>query len=167
MEKPWVLTKTQLRERCLVRTGLSPGMIPRICEMQTSSASSIDNRHHGRFQEGQSLDSKGKRCANLSRILYLRWVRMPLMIIGRAWKPHPFNYKNGTELGFDYHADKKAWITKVLFVDWLRRLHWFIGQTLGQKISFVLDNYSANGKRDFFPNLQHVHIEYLPPKHYK
>lgn len=54
-------------------------------------------------------------------------------------------------------------MTKVLFVDWPGRLNRFIGQTPRQEIFLLLDNCSVHYEKDYFPNLQHVHVEYLPP----
>ena len=39
----------------------------------------------------------------------------PPFIIGHAHKPQCFERKDGSDLGFDYHWNKKAWMTGVLF----------------------------------------------------
>ena len=36
--------------------------------------------------------------------------RIPLMIIASALKPRAFKKKTGKQWGFDYHANKKAWM---------------------------------------------------------
>lgn len=89
--------------------------------------------------------------------------RMPLMIIGTAVRPRPFKGKFGSELGFDYHANRKAWMTKELFFAWLKRLDLYIGRTPGRKILLLLDNCSAHGKKEEMPPLHNVRVEFLPP----
>jgi DDE superfamily endonuclease./Tc5 transposase DNA-binding domain. len=39
----------------------------------------------------------------------------PLFTIGYARKPHCFNKRNDTDFGFDYHWNKKAWMTGLIF----------------------------------------------------
>ena len=41
--------------------------------------------------------------------------KLPLFFIGKAAKPRCFRKKTGTELGFHYRNNKKAWMTMVLF----------------------------------------------------
>ena len=41
-----------------------------------------------------------------------------LIIIGSSWKPSAFKKNTGTQLGFDYHANKKAWMTAEFFTGW-------------------------------------------------
>lgn len=54
-----------------------------------------------------------------------------LMVIGRARRPRPFGRKSGKKLGFDYRANRKAWMTKYLFFLWLEPFDLYIGQTSG------------------------------------
>jgi len=89
--------------------------------------------------------------------------KMPLMVIGSALNPRPFKKKSGQELGFDYHANKKAWMTTVLFCEWLRRLDRYVGRTAGRKILLLIDNCSAHGKKETMPALRNVRVEFLPP----
>lgn len=41
--------------------------------------------------------------------------KLPLFFIGKAARPRCFRKKTGTELGFYYRNNKKAWMTAVLF----------------------------------------------------
>lgn len=41
--------------------------------------------------------------------------RMPLMIVGKAARPRPFERSSGADLGFDYHHIIMACMTKRLF----------------------------------------------------
>ena len=61
----------------------------------------------------------GRKCEKV-RLTYLACCyadgseRLPLMCIGKAKKPRCFKKQEGQQLGFDYHANKKAWITSAL-----------------------------------------------------
>ena len=50
-----------------------------------------------------------------------------------------------------------------LFHGWLQRLDQYIGRTPGRKILLLLDDCSAHGKKESLPELQNVHVEFLPP----
>ena len=89
--------------------------------------------------------------------------RFPLMVIGRAQRPRAFKGKYGAELGIDYHFNTKAWMTRALFFDWLRRLDNFIGRTTGRKIILFLDNCAAHGTVLTLPTLHNVEVYFLPP----
>lgn len=89
--------------------------------------------------------------------------KMPLMIIGSALNPRAFKKKSGQELGFDYHANKKAWMNAPLFFSWLQRLDQFIGRQEGRKILLLIDNCSAHGTADSLPPLRNVRVQFLPP----
>jgi hypothetical protein len=41
------------------------------------------------------------------------------MIIGKAHKPRAFGKKTGSQLGFYYHNNAKAWMTADLYQEWL------------------------------------------------
>lgn len=43
--------------------------------------------------------------------------KMEMVIIGTAFKPRALQNKTGADLGFDYHANKKAWMTTTLFLN--------------------------------------------------
>lgn len=89
--------------------------------------------------------------------------KFPLMIIGNAERPRPFNRKYGRELGLDYYANKKAWMNMQLFHAWLHRFDAYIGRTPGRKVLLLIDNCSAHGCKSSIPELQNVLVEFLPP----
>lgn len=89
--------------------------------------------------------------------------KFPLMIIGNALRPRPFHGKYGHDLGFDYYANKKAWMTQLLFFAWLGRLDGYIGLTENRKILLMVDNCSAHGSIGVLPPLQNVEVFFLPP----
>eukprot|EP00171_Calliarthron_tuberculosum_P003734 IDg3734t1 len=82
--------------------------------------------------------------------------KFPLMVIGKAKKPRAFRGKTGQELGFDYYNNKKAWMTSVLFFDWLKRFDSYIGKTPGRKAALLLDNASVHGNTQTIPDLHHT-----------
>jgi hypothetical protein len=45
--------------------------------------------------------------------------KLPAFIIGKAHKPRPFKNKTGPQLGFYYRNNAKAWMTAVLYQEWL------------------------------------------------
>ena len=89
--------------------------------------------------------------------------KFELMVIGHAWKPHVFKKKTGAELGFYYHANKKAWMTSTLFYDRLRRFHSYVCSSPGRKVLLLIDNCSAHGTAEMFPEMPNLRIVYLPP----
>lgn len=89
--------------------------------------------------------------------------KLPLTIIGNAERPRAFKKRSGRDLGFDYHWNKKAWMTAEFFFEWLRRLDRYIGRETGRKILLLVDNCSAHGKHNTLPELSNVRVEFLPP----
>lgn len=74
-----------------------------------------------------------------------------------------FRNKSGKELWFDYHANGKLWMTRVLFFDWLKRFYSFIGMKNSRKVLLVLENCTAHGNNDVLPSLRNVKVRFLPP----
>ena len=68
--------------------------------------------------------------------------RKPI-VIGSAWRPRCFAKRAGTALGFDYHANAKAWMTMTLFEGWLTAWDAELGAQ-GRKVLLLLDNFSGH-----------------------
>ena len=49
--------------------------------------------------------------------------KLELLIIGHFEKPRCFQRMSGKQLGFYYRSNKKAWMTRELFQEWLMRFH--------------------------------------------
>lgn len=81
-------------------------------------------------------------------------------IIGHAKKPRCFQKKTGDQLGFYYRSNLKAWMTGVLFREWLCELD---NDMRAQKrnIVLLLDNASAHTTHDM--ELKSVTVVFLPP----
>ena len=45
--------------------------------------------------------------------------KLPPLIIGKAKRPPPFKKKSGEELGFLYRNNSTAWMTAVLYQEWI------------------------------------------------
>ncbi|KAE9047455.1 hypothetical protein PR001_g4203 [Phytophthora rubi] len=81
-------------------------------------------------------------------------------IIGHANKPRCFKKKSGSDLGFYYRSNKKAWMTSVLFIEWLHELDVDMEQQR-RKIVLLLDNASSHTVSTM--NLRAVTVVLLPP----
>ena len=86
-----------------------------------------------------------------------------LMIIGNARKPRAFNNRTGSDLGFDYHANQKAWMTQTLFFDWLKRFDAYVARTSNRKVALLLDNCTPHGSPQTLPELHNVEVIFYRP----
>lgn len=95
--------------------------------------------------------------------------KLPLWIIGKHKNPRCFNAAgvNIERLDCQYRANRKAWMTGSIFIDWLR---WFDNQMNGRKVILIMDNFSAHkvavqeleGLPESF-RLRNTTIAWLPP----
>ena len=74
--------------------------------------------------------------------------------IGHLKQPRAFKNLSPDQLGLQYSANKKAWMTSSLFSSWLASLDCYVGQTPGRHILLILDSCSAH-KRPVKPDSQH------------
>lgn len=88
---------------------------------------------------------------------------MPLMIIGNAEQPRLFHKKYGQELDLDYLLNRKSWMSQKLFYAWLKRLHRYAEAILGRRILPLADSCSAHGRKETFPVLENVRVEFPLP----
>lgn len=80
------------------------------------------------------------------------------LIIGHSANPRCFRGLNPAQLGVDYYFNKKAWMTAVIFIDWLRKLNnKFRAQN--RKILLFIDNCSSHQVID----LTNITLVLLPP----
>lgn len=80
--------------------------------------------------------------------------------IGHYLKPRAFQKKSGSELGLYYRANSKAWMTGILFQEWLLTLDKHMAK-LNRKILMVLDNAPSHVVKDL--QLKSIEICFLPP----
>lgn len=100
-----------------------------------------------RLSNKQQSGVKGKK----DRLTYVFTVnahglekRKPL-VIGKAFKPQAFGGKTGSQLGFQYRNNAKAWMNMEIYQGWL--LEWdrdLQQKTLTQNILLLQDNFSGH-----------------------
>jgi hypothetical protein len=66
--------------------------------------------------------------------------KLPLLIIGKAQKPHAFCNKTGTQLGFQYRANAKAWMTTKLYQEWISNWDQKL-RAKGRHVLLLQDNF--------------------------
>ena len=90
--------------------------------------------------------------------------KLDLFFIGNALQPRAFKKSTAAQLGIQYTANKKAWMTSSLFSSWLQRLDAYVGQTPGRHILLLLDNCSAHGMlQKPLTELHNITLHFLPP----
>lgn len=91
-------------------------------------------------------------CANMDGSQKLK-----LLMIGKSAKPRCF--KNIRSFPVEYRANKKAWMTALLFSEWLLSLNQAMKEEK-RKILLFIDNCAAHNE---IPELSNVKVEFLPP----
>jgi hypothetical protein len=85
-----------------------------------------------------------------------------LLFIGKSKNPRcmkPFK-NDDSSLNTAYEANQKAWMTKLLFNDWLKS---FDGSMDGHKGALLMDNCPAHGTEADLPPLKNTTVIFLPP----
>lgn len=82
--------------------------------------------------------------------------KLPLLIIGKSKRPRCF--KGVKTLPVDYESNTKAWMTRVIFKEWLKKLNKKMKNN-GRKIILFIDNCSAHTD---LPALTNVKVIFLP-----
>lgn len=89
--------------------------------------------------------------------------KLPLWVIGKFKKPRCFKNINVTSLGCVYRNNASAWMTQIIFLEWLRA---FDLRVSGRKVLLILDNFSGHTPVEKIPEhirLRNTTILYLPP----
>jgi hypothetical protein len=96
--------------------------------------------------------------------------KLPMWIIGRHKTPRCFRaagVKDVNALGITWRWNKKAWMTQIVMVDWLR---WFDQQVKGRKVLLLMDNFSSHiaavNELEAMPQglgLENTEVVFLPP----
>lgn len=89
--------------------------------------------------------------------------KFPLWVIGKYLNPRCFKHINRDNLGCQYRANQKAWMTQTLFLEWLQA---FDQHVKDRKVLLLLDNCSAHvpvGQLHNQINLRNTTLHYLPP----
>lgn len=78
--------------------------------------------------------------------------KLPPFIIGKANRPRAFKKKTGGELGFYYRNNTTAWMTTILYQEWLQDWDQKLRQQK-QKILLLQDNFSGHVVPDRLTNI--------------
>ena len=84
--------------------------------------------------------------------------KLPPLIIGKAKMPRAFQNKMGTQLGFYYRHNAKAWMTANLYQEWLRQWDRDLGERR-RKIVLLQDNFSGHIVPDGLQNIRVVNFK--------
>ncbi|KAF8225681.1 DDE-domain-containing protein, partial [Tricholoma matsutake] len=85
--------------------------------------------------------------------------KLPAFIIGKAKKPCAFGNKMGTQLGFYYCNNAKAWMTTALYQEWLQEWDCKL-ERQNWKVLLLQNNFSGH----IIPeNLQNIHVKNYTP----
>ena len=83
--------------------------------------------------------------------------KLEMFVIDKSKKPWCF--KNVKQLPCRYWAQKKSWMTGVLFEDWVRKLDPFF-RAQSRKVALLIDNCPAHPE---IKNLTNIKLIFLPP----
>jgi hypothetical protein len=84
------------------------------------------------------------------------------LVIGNSAKPRCFKNVNLANLHMTYRNNKKAWMTIVLFQEWLQEFDALVGrQHRGQRVLLLIDNCSSHKLDGLI--LRYVDVQFLPP----
>ena len=90
------------------------------------------------------VPGRKKQKARISALFYCNQTgkeKLPIWFIRRAKKPRCFGRIIPANLGFVWRNNTKAWMTGVIFQDWLR---WFDHLMNGRTVLLLMDNFSAH-----------------------
>jgi hypothetical protein len=67
--------------------------------------------------------------------------KLPLLVIGKYENPHYFKNVNRDSFGCKYRSNPKAWMTQVIFLEWLKR---FDARMARRTVLLIMDNCNAH-----------------------
>ncbi len=89
--------------------------------------------------------------------------KLPLWVIGKYKNPRCFKNVNLGSLGCTYRSNAKAWMTQIIFLEWLNAFDLHVAN---HKVLLVLDNYNAHVPLEELLariQLRDTCVLYLPP----
>jgi hypothetical protein len=89
--------------------------------------------------------------------------KLPFWVIGKYKNPCCFKNVNLSNLGCIYQSNAKAWMTQIIFLEWLNAFDLHVAN---HKVLLVFDNYNAHVPFEELPariQLKNTHVLYLPP----
>jgi hypothetical protein len=103
-------------------------------------------------------------CANASGDCMIK----PMML-HRAYNPHALKGKNKEHLPVFWRANKKAWVTAAVFLDWFNNCfvhevkHYLASKNLDFKVLLLLDNAPGHPQEDLQFAHPNIEVRFLPP----
>lgn len=85
------------------------------------------------------------------------------MVIRHAKRPRSFGGKYVNQLGLDYHANKKAWMTPTVLFEWMSCLNRLITRTPNRKILVFIHNCRVHECVENILILSNVDVFFLLP----
>jgi hypothetical protein len=89
--------------------------------------------------------------------------KLPFLVIGKYENPRCFKNVNRNSFGCKYQSNLKAWMTQVIFLEWLKR---FDAWMVGRNVLLIMDNCSAHISLMQFASvvtLRNTTVFYVPP----
>jgi len=89
--------------------------------------------------------------------------KLPLFVIGKYENPRCFKNVNQDSFGCKYRNNPKAWMTQVIFLEWLKG---FDARMVGRNVLLIMDNYIAHiplMQLASVVTLRNTTVFYLPP----
>ena len=83
--------------------------------------------------------------------------KLEMFVTGKSKKPRCF--KNVRQLSCRYRAQKKSWMTGVLFEEWVRKLDSSF-RAQSRRVALLIDNCLAHPE---IKNLTNINLIFLPP----
>jgi hypothetical protein len=89
--------------------------------------------------------------------------KLPLLVIGKYENPRCFKNINRNSVGCKYRSNPKAWMTQVIFFEWLKG---FNARMVGRNVLLIMDNYNTHiplMQLTSVVTLRNTTVFYLPP----
>ncbi|PWW77840.1 DDE-domain-containing protein, partial [Tuber magnatum] len=83
------------------------------------------------------------------------------LVIAHTRQPQCFGKRSLQSLGYDYYFNKKAWMTRTIWLEWLKRFNEDMERQNCQ-IILLVDNCSAHIEPIDY-TLKAIRLEFLPP----
>jgi hypothetical protein len=89
--------------------------------------------------------------------------KLPLLVIGKYENPRCFKNVKRDSFGCKYRSNPKAWMTQVIFLEWLKG---FDARMAWRNVLLIMDNCSAHiplMQLEFVVTFRNTTVFYLPP----
>ncbi|CUS10028.1 unnamed protein product [Tuber aestivum] len=83
------------------------------------------------------------------------------LVLGHARRPRCFGKRSVRSLGYDYYFNKKAWMTRTIWLEWVKRFDEDM-ERQNRQVILLIDNCSAHIEPIDY-SLKAIRLEFLPP----